>query len=48
MMAFWSTGLLSRLRFGGSRASHHRRGRAMDEWDDRDHADGAPAAYLVA
>ena len=41
-------GLLSRLRFGGSRASHHRRGREKENWGGCDHADGTPAAYLVA
>ncbi len=32
----------------GDPASHHRRGRVWVDWEGCDHADGAPAAYLVA
>jgi hypothetical protein len=43
-----SAGLLSRLPLGGSRASHHRRGRAKGDVGGCAHADGAPAAWTVA
>ncbi len=43
--AFWAAVTLWRP---GGPASHHRRGRALVAWEGCDHADGAPAAFLVA
>ena len=43
--AFWAAGTQWRP---GDPASHHRRGRAWERGEGCDHADGAPAACLVA
>ncbi len=43
--AFWSA--VTPMRPGGP-ASHHRRGRSWVDWKGCDHADGTPAACLVA